>query len=62
MHSTPVNRILIKHMTVILLKARQKILGPTSNLFRKDLPAFNKFHRGRKSLPKVKKKKRKLNV
>lgn len=49
------------HLTVTLLKSRQKIFGPTNNLFRKDLLAFNKLHRGRKPFPKVKEK-RKLNV
>lgn len=46
----------IMHLTVTLLTPRQKILGPTNSLLRKDLPAFNKFHRERKPFPKVKRK------
>lgn len=44
------------HLTVTLLKPRHKILGPTTNILRKDYPAFNKFHRGRKTFPKIKRK------
>lgn len=64
-HTTPVNRLLIKcsisgkeimQLTVTLLKPREKIFGPTNSLLKKDLLAFNKFHRGRKPLPKVKEK------
>lgn len=64
-HSTSVKRILIKcgirgkeimHLTVTLLKPRQKILGPTNSLLRKDMPAYSKFHKSRKPFPKVKRK------
>lgn len=44
------------HLTVTLLKPRQKILGPTNSLLRKDMPAYSKFHKSRKPFPKVKRK------